>query len=45
VSLLFVGLCAVINAENAAYHAPAFISKMKITRKVIFSNLIKEYKK
>ena len=30
---------------NAAYHAPAFISKMKITRKVIFSNLIKEYKK
>lgn len=34
-----------INAENAAYHAPAFISKMKITRKVIFSNLIKEYKK
>lgn len=38
-------MCAVINAENAAYHAPAFVSKMKAARRVIFSHLIKEYKK
>jgi len=34
-----------INAENAAYYAPAFINKFKHTRKTIFTHLIKEHKK
>lgn len=38
-------LTKIINAENASYKAPAFISKMKHTRKVLFSHIIKEFKK
>ena len=35
----------VVNAETACYKAPAFVNKMKATRKALFMNMIETFKK